>query len=151
MKRLHVHIKVKDLNASTQFYAAMFGREPDKLESDYAKWMLDDPVANVSLSAHGGSPGIDHVGVQLDTESDLDDIAERLERAGAPLMREADTSCCYAQSHKYWTRDPQDAVWELFHTFGENVTYGAEPDRSALSESEEISAVDACCRPEQPQ
>ena len=142
MKRLHVHIKVKDIDASIPFYAAMFGREPDKLENDYAKWMLNDPLANVSLSAHGGKPGIDHVGVQVDTEAELEEISERLKSAKADLMPEADTTCCYAKSNKVWARDNQGAVWELFQTFGDSATYGAEPDRTALDQPSST-----CCAP----
>ncbi|MEM9170981.1 MAG: ArsI/CadI family heavy metal resistance metalloenzyme [Pseudomonadota bacterium] len=131
MKRLHVHLKVEDLGQSVRYYAALFGRAPDKLEIDYAKWMLDDPYANVALSTHGGAPGVDHVGVQVEDAGALGAIATRLADAGAPLMQEDDTTCCYAQSDKFWSRDPQGAVWELFHTTGESETYGAEPDRAA--------------------
>jgi len=99
MKRLHVHIKFKD---------------------------IDDPRANVSLSAHGGKPGIDHVGVQVDTEQALAEMSERLKEAGA--------TCCYAKSNKVWARDNQDAVWELFQTFSDSTTYGAEPSRTAVDE-----------------
>jgi len=107
MKRLHVHIKFKD---------------------------IDDPRANASLSAHGGKPGIDHVGVQVDTEQELAEMSERLNGTNANLMPEAGATCCYAKSNKVWARDNQDAVWELFQTFGDSTTYGAEPSRTALDE-----------------
>jgi hypothetical protein len=43
MKRLHVHVSVKDLPASIRFYRTLFGAEPSVTQSDYAKWMLEDP------------------------------------------------------------------------------------------------------------
>ncbi len=144
MKRLHVHIKVEDLNASIPFYAAMFGQAPDIRKTDYAKWMLDDPRANVSLSAHGGSPGIDHAGIQVETGEELTELAARLRGVDAGLMHEADASCCYATSNKYWARGPEGAVWELFRSYGETQLYGEEPDRSILAR--EIIAQDGNAR-----
>ena len=142
MKRLHVHIKVKDIDQSARFYAALFGREPDKREPDYAKWMLDDPRANVSLSSHGGAAGVDHAGVQVESGEELEEIAARLNHAGADLKEDAGATCCYAKSDKYWARGPEGAVWELFHTFGDSETYGAEPDRQIVA-----AEAATCCGP----
>ena len=57
MKRLHIHIRTDDLEGSISYYTALFGAEPVRREDDYAKWMLDDPAANVALSSRGGEPG----------------------------------------------------------------------------------------------
>lgn len=43
-KRLHVHVAVENLDTSIRFYSELFAAEPVVLKSDYAKWMLDDPV-----------------------------------------------------------------------------------------------------------
>lgn len=143
MKRLHIHLRTDDLEKSVAFYEAMFGTAPTQRESDYAKWLLDDPRAHVSLSSHQGDgveTGIDHVGISIAEKAELDDVAGRLRRTGESLMTEAETTCCYAQSNKYWARDPQGAVWELFQTFGTSEKYGADPDRAPLAEP--------CCTPE---
>lgn len=142
MKRLHVHIKVKDLAQSVKFYAALFGREPDKREADYAKWMLDDPRANIAISARGGEPGVDHAGLQLDSDEEVGEIAGRLKAAEADIVEEPGAACCYAKSNKYWARGPEGALWELFHTFGDSATFGAEP---ALGEARPQGS--ACCGP----
>ncbi len=147
MKRLHIHIKTKDLDRSIAFYTAMFGAAPSKQESDYAKWLLDDPAANISLSAHGGEPGIDHAGVSIETEEELNAVADRLRGAGASLMAEEETTCCYAKSNKFWARDPQGAVWELFQTFGESETYGAEPERETFAAKAGADAAPKACCP----
>ncbi|MEM8770154.1 MAG: VOC family protein [Pseudomonadota bacterium] len=144
MKRLHVHIKTDDLDASTKFYTAMFGQAPTQKEADYAKWLLDDPRAHVSLSSHGGAPGIDHAGISVETQAELDTVAKRLTDTGALAAPEENTTCCYARSNKYWARDPNGAVWELFQTFGASYEYGAEPDRS---EAETAPANQSCCAP----
>lgn len=129
MKRLHAHFKVKDLEASIGFYSALFGKAPDKREPDYAKWMLDDPSANIAISTHGEA-GVDHVGFQVDSDEELDELADRLKRIGADIAPQADATCCYARSNKYWAQSPEGARWELFHTFGDSKTFGAPPVES---------------------
>lgn len=139
MKRLHIHIRTKDLDRSIAFYSAMFGEAPARVEKDYAKWLLDDPQANVSVSTHGGEAGFDHAGVSLETKDDLEEVAGRLRAVDASLFAEEETTCCYAQSNKYWVNDPQGARWELFQTFADSDTFGAEPERALAPKST------ACC------
>lgn len=143
MKKLHIHIKTRELDRSIAFYTAMFGVEPTRLEADYAKWLLDDPSANISLSTHDGSSGVDHVGISVENRDDLEEIAGRLRSAGSPLFQEEATTCCYAQSNKYWARDPQEASWELFQTFGDSATFGAAPERELVQK--ETPSNSACC------
>ena len=132
MKRLHIHLKTNNLDQSVAYYSALFGTGPDKHENDYAKWLLEDPFAHVSLSTHNGVPGIDHVGISLGSEEDLHAIAGRLKAAGAKTKAELQTTCCYARSNKYWSRDPQGTLWELFQSYDSAETYGSEPSRTDI-------------------
>lgn len=141
MNRLHVHLKVKNLEESVGFYSALFGRAPDKREADYAKWMLEDPRANIAISSRGAAPGIDHVGLQVDAPDELDVIASRLKAAGASLLAEPNATCCYAKSDKYWAMSPDGAKWELYRTFGDSKTFGASPSRETL----EAASRAPCC------
>lgn len=141
MNRLHVHLKVKDIDRSVAFYSALFGKDPDRLEADYAKWMLDDPRANIAISTRGGTVGVDHVGLQTDARDELETIAARLKAAGVDTLEEPDAACCYARSNKYWTRSPDGAKWELYHTFADSRTFGASPAPAAI----EKAASGACC------
>lgn len=141
MNRLHVHLKVRDLDQSIAFYSALFARDPDKREADYAKWMLDDPRANIAISTRGATPGVDHVGLQVDSGDELEVIADRLRQSGAGLLEEANATCCYAKSDKYWALSPDGAKWELYHTFADSKSFGASPSRDAL----EKAATPACC------
>ncbi len=140
MNRLHVHLKVKDLDQSVAFYSALFGQAPAKLEADYAKWMLEDPRANIAISTRGDKTGVDHVGLQTDERDGLEAIASRLKSAGVGLLEEADATCCYARSNKYWTQSPDGAKWELYHTFADSKTFGASPARDAIEK-----AAAPCC------
>jgi catechol 2,3-dioxygenase-like lactoylglutathione lyase family enzyme len=54
VKRFHVHAPVTDLQASITFYSELFGADPTRVESEYAKWMLEDPRINFAISMRGG-------------------------------------------------------------------------------------------------
>ncbi|HET9646338.1 MAG TPA: ArsI/CadI family heavy metal resistance metalloenzyme [Burkholderiaceae bacterium] len=123
MKRFHVHLHVEDLPASIAFYSKLFASEPIRVESDYAKWMLDDPRINFAISNRGGKPGIDHLGLQTDTEEELVELKARAQAANMTLLDEGETTCCYARSDKYWLADPQGVAWEQFHTLNTIPTF----------------------------
>ena len=124
MKRLHVHVSVDDLAGSIRFYNALFGAEPTVAKPDYAKWMLDDPRVNFAISARGGKAGVDHLGIQVETPEELKEVYVRLQQAERPMLEENATTCCYAESEKAWTSDPQGLLWELFLTTGESTIFG---------------------------
>lgn len=139
MKRFHVHAHVEDLQASVAFYSRMFDAAPTRLESDYAKWMLDDPRINFAITTRGGKPGVDHLGIQTDSEEELAELKARAQAADMSLQDEGETTCCYARSDKYWVTDPQGIAWEQFHTLHDVPTFGA--DRAVAP------AASACCAP----
>ena len=136
MKRFHVHAQVQDLQASIAFYSKLFAVPPTRVESDYAKWMLDDPRINFAISTRGGKPGVDHLGIQADSELELAELKARARAAELVLEDEGETSCCYARSDKHWITDPQGIAWEHFHTLGDIPVY---------SESQPNVSDSACC------
>lgn len=139
MKRFHIHTHVQDLKASIAFYTKLFGAEPSRVESDYAKWMLDDPRINFAISTRGGKPGIDHLGIQADTEEELAELRARAEAADLALQDEGQTSCCYARSDKHWITDPQGLAWEHFHTLADIPVFSEKPAAP--------TQASACCAP----
>ena len=90
--------------------------------------MLDDPYVNFAISAQGAKLGLDHVGIQFDSEEALNEMSQRLAQANLPTTKQDNAQCCYAASDKYWTVDPQGIAWETFHplitisTFGQDTT-----------------------------
>jgi catechol 2,3-dioxygenase-like lactoylglutathione lyase family enzyme len=116
MKRFHVHLSVDDLDANIQFYSHVFGMPPTVLKPDYAKWMVDDPRINFAISKCGSRLGIDHLGVQVETDEELNALREQVAGARIVALDQSDAACCYARSDKYWTTDPQGIAWETFHT-----------------------------------
>jgi lactoylglutathione lyase len=94
----------------------MFNQQPARIEADYAKWMLDDPPVNFAISTRGTAPGVDHLGIQVDSKEQLEEIRGHAAKADLAVLDEGATSCCYARSEKYWITDPQGVAWEQFHT-----------------------------------
>ncbi|HEY2178759.1 MAG TPA: ArsI/CadI family heavy metal resistance metalloenzyme [Caulobacteraceae bacterium] len=140
MKRLHVHVAVADLTRSIGFYSTLFGAKPTVVEADYAKWMLDDPRVNFAISDRAGSPGVDHLGIQVESGEALAELSGRLKAAGEVTRDQAATTCCYAVSDKAWVNDPSGVRWETFHTLGGATVYG-EDERP----SPQAASPQACC------
>lgn len=141
MKRLHVHVAVKNLDTSIGFYSQLFAAEPTVRKPDYAKWMLEDPRVNFAISQRVASPGVQELGIQAESREELEELYARLKRIDRPVLEEGATTCCYAQSEKSWIEDPQGQEWEIFLTTGESTTYGHDAARVEPVESEE-----SCCR-----
>ena len=137
MKRFHVHVNVENLENSIRFYNTLFGAEPSVVKSDYAKWMLEDPRINFAISQRSRRVGIDHLGLQAEDENELSTIGERLQSADAVSLAEKGTTCCYANSDKYWAEDPQGVRWESFYSHGTATTYSSAPKQGEGS----------CCGP----
>jgi catechol 2,3-dioxygenase-like lactoylglutathione lyase family enzyme len=146
MKRFHVHAHVENLQTSIAFYSKMFGAEPTRLESDYAKWMLDDPRLNFAISTRGSKLGVDHLGIQTDTEDELTELKARAQAADLALDDEGETTCCYARSEKHWVTDPQGIAWEHFHTLGDIPVFSEKVRVPADTPLEPA----ACCAPRAP-
>ncbi len=138
MKRFHVHLHVADLAASVAFYSRLFAAPPTRTETDYAKWMLEDPRINFAISTRGAAPGIDHLGFQTDDADELSELKGRAEAADMALLDEGETTCCYARSAKHWITDPQGIAWEQFHTLGDIPVFHEAPATEAKAEA-------ACC------
>ena len=86
--------------------------------------MLDDPHVNFAISMRGARAGLNHLGIQVESESELAEVYARLNKAGAPVLEEGKTTCCYAESEKSWIDDPAGISWETFLTTGEATDYG---------------------------
>ena len=157
MKRFHVHIGVEDLEQSIGFYSCLFGAPPTVRKTDYAKWMVDDPRLNFAISQRGGRPGVNHLGLQVDSAQELGDVRERFAAADAAMVvDEPGSNCCYAKSDKHWVTDPQGIAWEGYHTldsipFFDGATppdaKAATPGCCPADRGLTPNMADACCAP----
>jgi hypothetical protein len=118
-------------------------RMPSVIKTDYAKWMLDDPRVNFAISTCGRQPGLDHLGIQVESKNELREVYARSHNAGREVIEQGATACCYAKSEKSWIDDPAGISWETFHTTGEPIDYGdGTGERVARLANEK-----ACCAP----
>lgn len=108
--------------------------------------MLEDPRVNFAISSgNHAAQGIEHLGIQVESDAELAEVYGRLKAADRPVLEEGATTCCYAKSEKGWIADPDGVVWEAFHTTGDATVYGDSPALTALS----AAAGDAaCCVPQ---
>ena len=143
MKRFHVHVSVPDLAQSIRFYSTLFGTEPAVTKDDYSKWMLDDPRLNFAISQRGSTVGINHLGLQTDSDEELEGLHAQLQQADVAAHSEKEVGCCYARANKYWVTDPTGIAWETFHSLGSVPTFNGEPQQDAPSSA----APAACCAP----
>jgi hypothetical protein len=146
MKRMHVHVAVENLPDAIGFYSTLFAAEPTIVKTDYAKWMLDDPRVNFAISSRGRSPGLDHLGIQVEDQTELQEVYGRLGNADRPVVEQGQTTCCHARSEKSGIDDPAGISWETFLTSGESATYGdGSRERSS---SPRIASDISCCAPD---
>ncbi len=140
MKRFHIHVGVKDIAESVQFYSTLFGQKPSKLKEDYAKWMLEDPRVNFAISTRTGSKGVDHLGIQAEDEGELSEITARLKNADLKIFGEGTATCCYSESSKAWVKDPSGLAWETYRNMADADIFSEKPK----------AAEAACCAPAMP-
>ncbi len=147
MKRMHLHIGVEDLDESIRFYTALFGAAPIKTKPDYAKWLLDDPRVNFAISTRA-KKGVDHLGIQVDADTELAEVQERLKAKDIPLTDEGETICCYARSEKSWIQDPSGIAWEAYRTMEDVQLFSGRDgsDEGACCTPDTMGTPD-CCEP----
>jgi catechol 2,3-dioxygenase-like lactoylglutathione lyase family enzyme len=137
MKRLHIHIGVEQLEEAIGFYSKLFGAEPVKRKPDYAKWMLEDPRVNLAISTRASTKGVEHLGIQVEEEQELDEIRQRLKAGNVPVAEEGETLCCYAKSDKSWVLDPAGVPWEAYRTM----------EDAEIFSTHSVQSDTACCEP----
>jgi hypothetical protein len=152
MKRFHLHVSVRNLDESIRFYSTLFAEQPAVRQSDYAKWLLEDPRMNFAISTHRQPVGVNHLGFQVDSDEELRGMHTQLLEADSRLIQENEQPCCYARSDKYWVTDPTGIAWETFHTLGNIPVYGEDTavfnhGVSPVPIPNESRATAACCVP----
>jgi catechol 2,3-dioxygenase-like lactoylglutathione lyase family enzyme len=138
MKRIHIHVGVEKLVESIRFYSAIFGAQPVKIKPDYAKWMLEDPRVNFAISTRASKNGVDHLGIQVEENAELEELRARVKAADLAVSDEDSPVCCYARSEKSWVQDPAGIAWEAYRTM----------EDAQIFSSKEAVDENACCAPE---
>ena len=136
--KAHLAINVKSVEQSIEFYQKLFGIEPSKVRTGYAKFDVHNPPLNLTLNqAHFSERGaLSHLGIQVASTDDVLATRQKWAEAGLLTRDEMQTSCCYALQDKTWVRDPDGNEWEAFVVLEDNL-----PQASACCGSDQVSAV----------
>ena len=98
---------------------------------------------NFAISNRDAALGVNHVGLQVESATELAELETQLNQAASGVVPESGVTCCYAKSGKYWVTDPQGVAWEVFHTREEPTLYGPYKNIASLHSAEDA----ACCTP----
>ena len=140
--RMHVSLYVRNIQNTIGFYSAFFGQQPNKVKTDYAKFMLESPSLIISFieNPEKVAPGFGHLGFQIENVSELENRLEKAKSQGLPILEEMNVSCCYAEQDKFWVTDPDGYHWEVY-LFKNDASFN-DPRYTASATGEA-----ACCTP----
>ncbi len=131
--RLQLALNVPDLDAAVRFYEKMFDTPVHKRKPGYANFAIADPPLKLVLFEQAdASERLNHLGVEVFEDGEVTAITDRLAKSGVDHETE-DTTCCYAESEKVWTRAPDATPWEWYRVLADADHFGeqtvlAEPD-----------------------
>ena len=126
--KAHLAINVKNVERSIDFYKRMFGIEPSKVRTGYAKFDIQTPPLNFTLNQvpFENAGALSHLGVQVEASADVAAIKTFWEDQGLIARDELQTDCCYAVQDKAWVKDPDGNEWEVFAVLEDNLPEASE-------------------------
>jgi catechol 2,3-dioxygenase-like lactoylglutathione lyase family enzyme len=117
----HVSLNISDVDASVAFYEKVFDVKVTKRRPGYAKFDLESPSLNLSMTvAPRSGVNASHFGIQVASTDDVALATERFEKLGLRTLSEENTACCYAVQDKVWVEDPDGNTWEVFVVKGDS-------------------------------
>lgn len=129
--RPHISLNVRNVPASVSFYRKVFGVEPQKQTTDYAKFDLSAPPLNFSLvSSTDTISAVNHFGIEVGAPAEVAAWERHLQEQGLLERVEPDVTCCFARQDKVWFTDPDGNKWEVF-TVLEQLPVTATPEESS--------------------
>lgn len=153
--KAHLAINVRDVGASVAFYRKMFGIDPSKVRTGYAKFDVQNPPLNFTLNQvpFGERGALSHLGIQVRSTEDVLSVRDRWTSEGLVAREEMDTNCCYAIQDKAWVKDPDGNEWEVFVVREDNLPESPAcacgvDDATESVAAEQVQA--SCCPPQAP-
>lgn len=113
--RLQLALNVDDLDTAIDFYTKMFDTPPAKVRDGYANFAIENPPLKLVLFAGAGAVGsINHLGVEVESASQVTAAESRLSDVGIATTGVDDTVCCYAEKTETWVHAPDGNRWEWY-------------------------------------
>src|SRR6266849_104185 len=96
--KAHIAIHVQDVTKSIEFYRKLFGIEPCKVRTGYAKFDVANPPLNFTLNEGAAEKrgGLSHLGIQVASTDGVLATRQQWQERGLLTRDEMKTECCYA-------------------------------------------------------
>ena len=114
--KLHVSMRVGDLESAVAFYSTLFNQKPLIQRDGYAKWDVEDPSVNFVVESGHDKGGLDHLGIQVGSREELDPLVDRMRGMDRTFLDTERTTCCFAIMDKAWVKGESGEKWEAFLT-----------------------------------
>ncbi len=112
--RLQLALNVHDLEAAIRYYARLFNVQPHKRRPGYANFVVEQPPLKLVLFENDRPERLNHLGVEVLAEAELDTHRRRLTGAGLAERLEDGVTCCHATQDKVWSTAPDGERWEWY-------------------------------------
>jgi len=131
--KAHLALNVSNVATSLEFYKKMFGIDPSKVRTGYAKFDIQHPPLNLTLNQvpFDGPGALSHLGIQVAATDDVTAMISRWQEVGLTPREEMQTTCCYAVQDKAWVSDPDGNEWEVFVVLEDNLPEGTKKSGEA--------------------
>ena len=140
MSRLQLALNVGDLDAAVGFYTKLLGTPPAKVREGYANFaVVDPPLKLVLVEGHGEPGSLNHLGVEVESTSEVAAANRRLAAEGLATATEDEVSCCFAVQDKVWVDAPDGEPWEIYTVLAD---VEMQPGQLRADESDDESM---CC------
>ena len=142
--RLQLALNVRNLDEAIAYYGKLFDAEPHKVRPGYANFAIDAPPLKLVLFENpDAGERLNHLGVEVFAQSELNDAAARLSDIGILDELESETTCCHATQNKIWSKEPQGLAWEWYRITDDNPDISAAPSTGVCCERTAPAAN--CC------
>lgn len=164
MSRVQLALNVSNIDEAVVFYTKLFGAEPAKRRPGYANFAIADPPLKLVLIEDPSGRGtgtvhaLNHLGVEVETQGEVEAATIRLAAEGLATATEEATTCCYAVQDKVWVNDPNGAPWEVYVVLADAAQTAPPTDGSCVPDAPAMPlavptvlgakpSADACCEP----
>lgn len=125
--RVQLALNVDDLDAAIEFYSKLFNAEVNKRMPGYANFSIDEPPLKLVLFENpGAGERLNHLGVEVFGDGEVDAATDRLMAAGMADAVESQQTCCYATQNKVWASDPQGMRWEYYRVLDDSESFAGD-------------------------
>ena len=143
--RLQLALNVRDLDEAVAYYSKLFDTQPHKQRPGYANFAIDQPPLKLVLFENpDANERLNHLGVEVFDQAEVDDATERFSQKGILDRMQAETTCCHAAQNKVWSKEPQGLGWEWYRITDDSPIAATTADDSIRCDRE-TGTTEACC------